>query len=42
VLLKPIIRNPQGGGVVFASTVFEPSCDSQDVVARDCKLPELQ
>jgi len=25
VLLKPIIRNPQGG-VVFASTVFEPSC----------------
>ena len=42
VLLKPIIRNPQGGGVVFASTVFEPSCDTQDGVARDCKLPELQ
>lgn len=22
--------------------MFEPSCDSKDVVARDCKLPELQ
>ncbi|THG17835.1 ornithine decarboxylase-like [Camellia sinensis] len=29
-------------GMLWPSTIFGPTCDAMDVVATDCKLPELQ
>ncbi|KAL7263526.1 hypothetical protein ACSBR1_001644 [Camellia fascicularis] len=46
---KPLLLSDHGSkedkdpcGMLWPSTIFGPTCDAMDVVATDCKLPELQ
>jgi ornithine decarboxylase len=39
---KPLVFSPAGRTELYKSTVFGPTCDSLDCIAKDFDLPELQ
>ncbi|XP_050206026.2 ornithine decarboxylase-like [Mercurialis annua] len=40
MMFKPLLRNEDGEAQL--STIFGPTCNSLDIVASECKLPELK
>jgi len=39
---KPLVFSPAGRRELYKSTVFGPTCDSLDCIAKDFELPELE
>lgn len=39
---QPLVFEPKGRTEVFPATVFGPTCDSMDCIARNIELPELE
>jgi len=39
---KPLVFTPAGRRELYKSTVFGPTCDSLDCIAKDFELPELE